>query len=146
MCTPLAELLKVALLYQSLDISLPYVELAVLRERDRAVLGLDLSSIFENSHVDENVLRRFQTSSEVNFRPLTFVGGEQVAVLMCVLFLFRAQAARCGGLSRAASRSGVVLQIGDVYAVPTHLLQLVSPHSMVREQAPFIPSHAEMVD
>ncbi|KAG9954813.1 hypothetical protein KCU85_g37, partial [Aureobasidium melanogenum] len=90
-CQPL-----IALLDQTLDVSLTNVELTVLGEVDGSgemckqtvcdlvqtnlpVFRLDLTSVFQYANVDEEIGRWFQAASQIDVGPLTLVGGQKIA-------------------------------------------------------------------
>ena len=77
---PSPQFLQKALPDQALDVALAHVELAVLGQVDRAVLGLDLAGVLEDAHVDEEVARRDQGAGQVDVGVDARVGSEEVGV------------------------------------------------------------------
>lgn len=114
------------------------------------VFCLNLTRIFQHSHVDEEISRRLQAPRQVNVSPLPLVRGKQIAVLPYVIFLLRTQATRGRVRGCAAARSSVSnllsRKLADICAFPYELLKLVRARAMVSQQAPLVPSHGQVVD
>ena len=143
--TPLSSQdLHVSLLDQTLDVSLADKELAVLRQIQTAVLGLDLSRVAQDADVDEDFLRGLQTAGEIDVGPLAFILREQLAVLVDILLLFRGERRSVGrvGVSRGSGRTSTE----DVLAVPDHLLEFVCAGAVVGQETSLVAAHAEVVD
>ncbi len=117
-------------------------------QRDLPVLGLDLPRIFQDAHVDEQISWRFQASREVDVGPLAFVSSQKIPVLPNVVFFLRAQTAGTRIVARSSAaphRRLLTWELLEIDAAPDQLLQLVSPRTVVGEQAPFVPPHREVV-
>lgn len=69
---------------------MPDIELTVLGQIDRSVLGLNLPGILEHAHIDEQVARRLQRTREINVRPLSFILRQEVDVATEIRFFFGA--------------------------------------------------------
>lgn len=119
---PLSKLMQISLGNKSLNVSLAYIELAVLGQCNSPVvmvspphytqdmvicnspvLCLDFTRIFEHSNINKQVSRRLQATREIDICPLALVGRQQIAILSDVLLLLWAQAAL---RSIVASRAG----------------------------------------
>ena len=147
------EFLEVALLDKSLDVTLADIKLAVLGQIDSTkctlvkglaslhpsqplpVFCLNLPSIFEHSNVDEQVFWRLQTSSEIDVRPLPFIGSQQVSIQPNVFFLLWAETALATLGFGCCVHSSLVLCRGfvaeKINTFPAEFLKLVCSNAMV---------------
>ena len=103
---------------------------AITRDSGAPVFGLYLPSILQHSHVDIQVLGRFNAPREIDIGPLALVRGEQALILTDVLLLFRAErvgriAIGLAGAVRSSTARGIKGLAQDIAAVPTHLFELV---------------------
>ena len=149
--SPSAQPLEKPLGYQPFNIPMSNIILAVLRQIDGAVLGLDLSRIFQNPHIDEEILRRLETARQIDVCPLAFITGQKIVVLPKVLFFFRTQAALicvaiCLALYRLPLLLLMVLLFEYVLALPAHSLQLLCTYTMVCQETSFVALHGKMVN
>jgi hypothetical protein len=96
----LAQLLEIPLRNKSFNISLPDIELAVLRQSDGPIipelaihcskseseeinipiLRLNLPGILQNSNINEQISRRLQTPRQINISPLALICSKQIII------------------------------------------------------------------
>lgn len=119
------------------------------------VFSLDLAGVFEDPDVNEQVPRWFQTSSQINISPLSFVSSQQIPVLPDIILFLRTQATgstvcrASASPERVASGNSITYllagEVHDVCATPDQLFQFVRPGPVVGKQTALVSSHGQMV-
>ena len=117
------------------------------------VFCLYLSSVLQHSDIDKEIPRRIQATREVNVGPLALVSCEKIAVLAHVVFLLRAETARCAVAvgtrdTVGPRRRSLLLLPGKVHEIrtaPYKLLQLIGPGPVICQQTSLVSSHGKVV-
>jgi hypothetical protein len=127
-----------ARLDESLNVSLPNKELAVLCQIDRAVLGLNLSRVLEHSNVNEEVLWRLQAARQIDIRELCLVLADKLRIRVEIrVFFWRKRILLAAGshctvtLARHANIVVPCIVRIQIFAFPDQTLELIGSDAVV---------------
>ena len=116
------------------------------------IFSLYLARILQHSYIHKQIPRRLQATREIDIRPFALVRSKQLSIRSRILLFFGTEIATPSTASTSLGRFhirliwGAAPRLEGIFTGPNRLFNLFRPHTVVRKQAPLIPSHGKVVD